>query len=79
MPYADWKEWAMKRPEWMREDLGPMFKKFVERKWQDTLNMAAAEPQPWGPEKRRPPRAKRQRRKRLKATRGSARRQAPGT
>jgi hypothetical protein len=39
------------RPEWMREDLGPMFEKFVERKWQDALNVAAAEPQSWGPER----------------------------
>jgi hypothetical protein len=53
MPYADWKEWATKRPEWMREDLGLTFEKFVERKWQDTLNVAAAEPQPWGLEKER--------------------------
>jgi hypothetical protein len=51
MPYADWKEWATKRPEWMREDLGPTFEKFVEQKWQDALNVAAAEPQPWGPER----------------------------
>ncbi len=29
MPYTDWKEWATKRPEWMQEDLGPMF----ERPW----------------------------------------------
>jgi hypothetical protein len=53
MPYADWKEWATKRPEWMREDLGPTFEKFVEWKWQDALNVAAAEPQPWGLEKER--------------------------
>jgi hypothetical protein len=51
MPYTDWKEWATKRPEWMREDLGPTFEKFVERKWQDALNVAAAEPQPWGLER----------------------------
>ncbi len=50
MPYADWKEWASKRPEWMREDLGTTFARFVERKWQDALNVAAAEPQPWEPE-----------------------------
>jgi hypothetical protein len=50
MPYADWKEWATKRPEWIQEDLGPTFEKFVERKWQDALNAAAAEPQPWEPE-----------------------------
>ncbi len=47
MPYADWKEWATRRPEWMRGDLGTTFEKFVERKWQDALNVAAAEPQPW--------------------------------
>jgi hypothetical protein len=49
-PYADWREWATKRPEWVREDLGAAFKRFVERKWQDTLNVAASEPQPWEPE-----------------------------
>jgi hypothetical protein len=49
MPYADWKEWATKRPEWIREDLGAAFERFVERKWQDALNVAAAEPQPWEP------------------------------
>ncbi len=42
MPYTDWKEWATKRPEWMQEDLGSAFEGFVERKWQDALNIAAA-------------------------------------
>jgi hypothetical protein len=51
MPYTDWKEWATKRPEWMQEDLGSAFKGFVERKWQDALNIAAAEPLSWGVEK----------------------------
>ncbi len=51
MPYTDWKEWATRRPEWLREDLGPAFGRFVEQKWQDALNVAAAEPQPWGMEK----------------------------
>jgi hypothetical protein len=50
MPYIDWKEWATKRPKWIREDLGTTFERFVERKWQDALNVAAAEPQPWEPE-----------------------------
>ncbi len=51
MPYADWKEWATKRPEWIQEDLGATFERFGrERKWQDALNVAAAEPQPWEPE-----------------------------
>jgi hypothetical protein len=51
MPYTDWKEWATKRPEWMQEDLGSAFEEFVERKWQDALNIAAAEPSSWGVEK----------------------------
>jgi hypothetical protein len=51
MPYTDWKEWATRRPEWMREDLGTAFEGFVERKWQDALNIAAAEPLPWGTER----------------------------
>jgi hypothetical protein len=51
MPYTDWKEWATKRPDWMQEDLASAFEKFVERKWQDALNIAAAEPSPWGVEK----------------------------
>jgi hypothetical protein len=29
MPYTDWKEWATKRPEWMRGDLASAFEKFV--------------------------------------------------
>ncbi len=37
----------------MREDLGTTFERFVERKWQDALNVAAAEPQPWGSERER--------------------------
>jgi hypothetical protein len=47
MPFADWKDWATKRPEWAREDLGVVFEKFVERKWRDALNVAAAEPSRW--------------------------------
>ncbi len=51
MPYTDWKEWATKRPERMQEDLASAFERFVERKWQDALNIAAAEPSSWGVEK----------------------------
>ncbi len=32
-------------------DLGSAFEGFVERKWQDALNIATAEPLPWGTEK----------------------------
>jgi hypothetical protein len=49
MPYTDWREWATKRPEWVREDLGTAFEKLVERKWQNVLNVAAAQPHlGWG-------------------------------
>ncbi len=47
MPYTNWKEWATKRPEWMMQDVATTFEKFVERKWQDALNVAAAEPASW--------------------------------
>ncbi len=50
MPYTDWREWATKTPEWVREDLGAAFERFVERKWKDALNVVAAAPQPWEPE-----------------------------
>jgi hypothetical protein len=43
MPFADWKEWATKRPKWIRGDLGVAFEAYVERKWKDALNVAAAE------------------------------------
>jgi hypothetical protein len=51
MPYADWKEWATKRPDWMQQDLTSAFERFVERKWQDALNVAAAEPPSWSVER----------------------------
>ncbi len=47
MPHVDWKEWATKRPDWMRQDATSAFETFVERKWLDALNIAAAEPVPW--------------------------------
>jgi hypothetical protein len=47
MPYSDWKEWATKRPDWMQQDVATTFERFVERKWQDALYVAAAEPASW--------------------------------
>ncbi len=47
MPLIDWKEWATKRPDWMGQDTGTAFEAFIERKWLDALNIAAAEPSPW--------------------------------
>jgi hypothetical protein len=51
MPHTDWKEWATRRPEWMRGDLALGFERFIERKWQDALNVAAAKPPSWSSEK----------------------------
>ncbi len=53
MPYTDWKEWATKRLDWMQQDVVTTFERFVERKWQDTLNVAAAEPEAWNVGKER--------------------------
>jgi hypothetical protein len=50
MPFADWKEWATKRPKWIRVDLGVAFEAYIERKCRDALNVAAAEPQAWDAE-----------------------------
>jgi hypothetical protein len=47
IPFSDWKEWATNRPEWVHDDVGDAFKKFVEQKWKDALNVAAAEPGGW--------------------------------
>jgi hypothetical protein len=47
MPHADWKEWATRRPDWMRQDATTAFEDFIERKWLDALNVAASEPTPW--------------------------------
>jgi hypothetical protein len=38
---------GVKLPEWVRGDMGVVFEKYVERKWKDALNEAAAEPQGW--------------------------------
>jgi hypothetical protein len=47
MPYTDCREWATRRPDWMQQDMATAFEGFVERKWQDALNIAAAEPASW--------------------------------
>ncbi len=54
MPYADWKEWATKRPDWMRQDAAAVSERFVEKKWQDALHVAAAEPASWGTGREKP-------------------------
>jgi hypothetical protein len=48
MPPADWRQWAKERPAWMREAIEEAFWNFVDQKWRDALNVAAAEPPTWG-------------------------------
>jgi hypothetical protein len=48
MPPMDWRQWAKERPAWMREAIEEAFWNFVDQKWRDALNVAAAEPPAWG-------------------------------
>jgi hypothetical protein len=48
MPPTDWRQWAKERPAWMREAIEEAFWNFVDQKWRDALNVAAAEPPAWG-------------------------------
>ncbi len=48
MPPADWRQWAKEQPAWMREAVEEAFWNYVDQKWMDALNMAAAEPPAWG-------------------------------
>jgi hypothetical protein len=48
MPPMDWRQWARERPDWTREPTEEVFWKFVDQKWRDALNVAAAEPPAWG-------------------------------
>ncbi len=45
---TDWKQWAINRPAWIKEEAKVVFGKFVEHNWKDELNMAVAEPAKWG-------------------------------
>jgi hypothetical protein len=48
MPPSDWRQWARERPTWMREAIEEAFWNFIDQKWKDALNVAAAEPPSWG-------------------------------
>ncbi len=48
MPPTDWWQWAKERPTWMREAVEEAFWNFMDQKWRDALNIAAAEPPAWG-------------------------------
>jgi hypothetical protein len=48
MPPMDWRQWARERPNWIRETTKEAFWNFVDQKWKDALNVAAAESPAWG-------------------------------
>jgi hypothetical protein len=48
MPPMDWRQWAKERPDWSREPADEAFWRFVDQKWKDAINVAAAEPPAWG-------------------------------
>ncbi len=48
MPPNDWRQWAREQPTWMREAIEEAFWGFIDQKWRDALNVAAAEPAGWG-------------------------------
>jgi hypothetical protein len=48
MPPTDLRQWAKERPVWMREAIEEAFWNFMDQKWRDALNVAAAEPPAWG-------------------------------
>jgi hypothetical protein len=47
MPPFDWREWATKSSNWAGQDANLAFEDFIERKWQDAINIAATEPTTW--------------------------------
>jgi hypothetical protein len=47
MPANDWRQWAKERPTWIRGAVEEAFWTFVDQKWRDALNVAAAEPAGW--------------------------------
>jgi hypothetical protein len=47
MPPNDWRQWAKERPMWMRGAVEEAFWAFVDQRWRDALNVAAAEPTGW--------------------------------
>ncbi len=47
MPANDWRQWAKERPTWIRGAAEEAFWTFVDQKWRDARNVAAAEPIGW--------------------------------
>jgi hypothetical protein len=57
MPLSDWKQWERERPSWAGGVIEDAFWNFVDQKWNDSLNVAAAELASWdqGADHRRGP------------------------
>jgi hypothetical protein len=49
MPANDWRQWAKERLIWIRNVVEEAFWTFVDQKWRNALNVAAAEPAGWNP------------------------------
>ncbi len=49
MPANAWRQWAKERPIWIGNVVEEAFWTFVDQKWRDALNVAAAEPAGWNP------------------------------
>jgi hypothetical protein len=47
MPVGDWRQWAKERPTWIGNPVEDAFWAFIDQKWRDSLNVAAAEPAGW--------------------------------
>ncbi len=47
MPLSDWKQWAKERPVCVCGVVEDAFWAFMDQKWKDSLNVAAAEPAGW--------------------------------
>jgi hypothetical protein len=54
MPANDWRQWAKERPLWIRGAVEEAFWTFVDQKWKDALNVAAAELAGWNAGSGRP-------------------------
>jgi hypothetical protein len=45
IPSVVWKQWAVGRPIWLREEIGVANKRFMEQKLRNALNLVAAGPE----------------------------------
>jgi hypothetical protein len=48
MPANNWRQWTKERPAWIWGMVEEAFWTFIDQKWRDAINVAAAEPAGWG-------------------------------